>query len=232
MCWPSRACPRARTALSGSRTPFALLDHLQLRALRFGGAILPRGGRGRRPIRGIGIRIPLGENHALAGLTRVYAQNRPHRDLHREPHTPEACLEADEIVAELQHLSRGEAYIEDDFAVFDVLARHGHAFGGRIHHDVRCLAAVGNPLVQGTKQVRASWLHWRRSCEGSIRQGAVINVACPVRLRSYRSGTWSAQKSNSCISRWVEPGAADLFHRSAAATRWVRCWRRPAKIHR
>src|ERR1700692_4068716 len=109
MCWPWRGYPTARTASSGSRTPFALLDHLQLRALRFGCALLRGGGgRGGRPVRGIGVSIALGENHALAGLTRVNAQNRPHRNQHGESDAAEACLEADEIVAQFEHLGRGE----------------------------------------------------------------------------------------------------------------------------
>src|ERR1700730_17320264 len=99
MCWPWRGCPTARTATSGSRTRFALLDYLQFRALRFGCALLRGGGgRGGRPIRGIGIGVALGENHALAGLTRVNAQNRAHRNLHGESDAAEAGLEADDIV--------------------------------------------------------------------------------------------------------------------------------------
>src|SRR5216683_320084 len=194
MCWPWRARPTAHIASFGSRTPFALLDHLQLRTFGFGGAVLPGSRRRRRPIRGIGIRIALGENHPLAGLARVNTQNRAHRDLHGEPDAAEARLEADEIIAQFEHLSRGEAHIEDDFAVLHILTRHGHAFGGRVHDDVRRLAAIGNPLMQGTEQVRTSWLHGRGSCEGSMRQGAAINVAYPVRPRSNTRGTWNAQK--------------------------------------
>src|SRR5258707_13475719 len=94
MCSRSKGCPTARTASFGSRTPFALLDHLQLRTLRFGGAVLSGGGRRRRPVRGIGIRIALGEDHALAGLARENTQNPPQRDLHREADAAEARLEA------------------------------------------------------------------------------------------------------------------------------------------
>src|SRR6202041_2866004 len=123
--------------------------------------------------------------------------------LPREPDAAEARLEADEIIAQFEHLSRGEAHIEHDLAVLHILARHAHAFGGRIHDNVRRLAAVGNPLVQGAEKVRASWLHGHGSCEGSMRQGAAINVACPVRPRSNKNGTSSAQRSNSCILLWA-----------------------------
>jgi hypothetical protein len=142
----------ARTASFGSKTRFALLDHLQLRAiLRFGRAILPSAGRGRRPIRRIGIRIALRENHALARLTGVYAQNCPYRHLHGEADAAEASLETDEIITQFEHLGRGETHIEDDLAVFDILAGYGHALGGRVHYDVRGFSAVGDPLVQGTE---------------------------------------------------------------------------------
>src|ERR1700734_2280746 len=97
-----RGCPMVRTASSGSKTRFALLDHLQLRALRFGRTVFPGAGRGRRSIRRIGICIPLGENHALAGLTRVYAQDCSYRHLHGEADAAKAGLEADGIIAQFE----------------------------------------------------------------------------------------------------------------------------------
>src|SRR6202789_1380823 len=193
-----KGCRTAPAGSCGSRTRFALLDHLQLRPFRLRFAVLAGGSPGRRAVRRIRIRIALRENHALTGLTRVYAQDRLDRHLHREADAAEAGLEADEFIAQFEHLGRGETHVEDDFAVLYILTRHGHALRGRVHDDVRGLAAVRNPLVQGAEEIRTSWLHGRRSFEGSIGRVAAINVACPARPRSGRSEKWSAQKSSSC----------------------------------
>src|SRR3984885_1054064 len=165
-----KGCRTAPAGSCGSRTRFALLDHLQLRPFRLRVAILAGGRPGRRPVRGVGIRVALGENHALTGLTRVYAQDRPHRHLHREADAAEAGLEADEFIAQFEHLGRGETHVEDDFAVLYILTRHGHALGPRVHEDVRGLAAVRNPLVQGAKQIGAPRLQCRMPRSASLRQ--------------------------------------------------------------
>src|ERR1700677_2856239 len=166
----SKDCRTVRTASPGSRTRFALLDHLQLGPLGLRRTILARGRAGGRGVGGIRIRIPLREYHALTGLTRVYAQDRPDRHLHREADAAEAGLEADEFIAQFEHLGRGETHVEDDFAVLYILTRHGHALGGRVHDDVRGLAAVRNPLVQGAKQIGAPRLQCRMPRSASLRQ--------------------------------------------------------------
>jgi hypothetical protein len=92
-------------------------------------------------------------------------------------HAAEARLEADEIVAQLQHLRRGEADIEHDLAVLHVLARHGDAVGGGVHHDVRRLAAVGDPLVQSAQQIGAPRLQCRISRSASVKQERKVERA-------------------------------------------------------
>src|SRR5260221_12991781 len=106
----------ARTRWTGSGTHSASLDHLKLRPL--GGARRRAGGRGSGwSVGGIGIGVPLGENHALAGLARVNTEYGPHRDQHREPHAAEAGFETHVSIAELQHLRRREADVQDNLAV-------------------------------------------------------------------------------------------------------------------
>src|SRR5258708_19888243 len=93
----------ARTGWTGSGTHSASLDHLELRPL--GGARRRAGGRGSGwSVGGIGIGVPLGENHALAGLARVNAEYGPHRDQHTEAPAAEACSQTHHSIADLPPL--------------------------------------------------------------------------------------------------------------------------------
>src|ERR1700678_354541 len=154
-----------------------LLNHLQLRPLRRSGARLARTGRGRRAIGGIGIRIALGENHALPGLAGIDAKNCAHRNLHGKTHSAKTSLKAHEIIAQLQHLGRGETDVEDDLAILHVLTWDGHALSGRVHHNVRRFAAVGYPLMQSAQQVGAPRFQWRISLSASVRQARKVERA-------------------------------------------------------
>src|ERR1700733_508572 len=161
---------------SSDRRDCVLFNHLQLRSLRHR-ARLARAGRGRRAIGGIGIRIALGKNHALPGLAGIDAKNCAHRDLHGKTHSAKTSLEAHEIIAQLQHLGRGKADIEDDLAILHVLTGDGDALSGRVHHDVRRFAAVGYPFVQRAQQVGAPWFQWRISFSASVRHARKVERA-------------------------------------------------------
>src|SRR5262249_41506164 len=89
----------------------------------------------------------------------------------------ESCRERDQVVAQLQSVRGGHADVEHDFAVLDVLPGNGDPLGARVHHDVRSLAAIADPLVQGAQQIRPPRLQWRMPRSASVRQDLKVERA-------------------------------------------------------
>ena len=188
---PSRLAPlaralrrRRRAGRAGGRHEIAWikdafraarLDHLELGLLGGGRCGPGLAGRARRRVRRIGIRVAFRENHALAGLARVDAKYRAHRHLHRD--TPPK--RASKLTASLPSFSlrRGETHVQHDLAVLDVLTRHAHARRRRVDHDVRRLAAVGDPLVQRPQQIRSAGLQCRISRSATLKHARNVERA-------------------------------------------------------
>src|SRR5882672_9866256 len=109
-----------------------LLHDFEFRSLGIGGAGATRlagriRGRPCRRIGWLGRKVALREDHALAGLPGVDAENRTDRDGDRVGDAREARLEGQRFVAKAQSLGGAAADVEDDLAVLDELPRHADA---------------------------------------------------------------------------------------------------------
>src|SRR6056297_2664555 len=149
--------------------------------------------------------LGVGEDHALAGLARVDAEHSAHRNAHGERHAAEAGAELDQLVAQAEVLGRRGADVQHHLAFMHVLLWNLDAFLGGVHHDVRRLAVVGDPVHHGPQQVGparppglAAGAQGRISCSSSVRlarkEGRLNRVsAYLMMLRPWLGGRSTSQ---------------------------------------
>ena len=103
------------------------------------------------------------EDHTDTVFTRIQRDQggRRHADVHRL--TTEAGIEADPFIGDQQITHRTGCDIEHDLAVLDVLTRHLDTFLLGVHHDVRRIVVIQQPLVECACQIRATGKHGRTS---------------------------------------------------------------------
>lgn len=101
------------------------------------------------------------EDHPLPRLSGINAKHRTHRNPNIEWYAGEACTKTDCFIRQLEIMSRGLTDIQNDLAIFDMLARHADSVDAGIDNDVGCVAIVTHPLVHRADQVgpfRSAWI--------------------------------------------------------------------------